>query len=236
MYKHILLDLDDTIFDFQAGEAFAIEKMLKEFKLEPSLENIHAYNHHNRELWKGIESGETTKTELLQQRFPTFLAKFGLDIPLEEGLAIDDRFRDYLVKGTQFMPGAQDFLKALKELHQVKIYAATNGVGKTQRGRLQRLGLEDYFDKLYISEEIGYNKPDKRFFDFIIKDLAPQNLSEVVMIGDSLTSDMEGSRRSGLEAIWFNAFSQEISYQDNPAIVFAATSLKDILAYLMTHT
>lgn len=232
MYQHILLDLDDTIFDFQAGEVYAIKRILKEFDLKDSTENIRAYNQLNKELWKHIESGEMTKQELLQQRFPKFLAIYGITVNDNDGLAIDDQFRQYLVEGTNFMPGAEILLENLKKLHKVSIYAATNGIGKTQRDRLEKLGLEDYFKQVYISEEIGFNKPDARFFEYILSDLSPSPKNKIVMIGDSLTSDMEGARRSNLDAIWFNPFKLDSNTASNPAIIHHNSSLLGIWDFL----
>ncbi len=228
MYKHIFIDLDDTLFDFKKGEFLSIQQLLTDYKLPVNQTTIANYQNYNQSLWRQIEQGTLTKEQLLETRFPGFFKRYNLSI--SDGISVDQQFRTYLVKNTQLIPDSLVFLNGLKT-HNIHLYAASNGIFETQYQRLELTNLFPYFDDIFISEKIGFAKPDKRFFEYAFDKLDLTDLSEVVMIGDSLTSDIQGANNANINAIWFN--QQHLDTPHSLQIQYQSDKLKDILKYLL---
>lgn len=201
MYKHILLDLDDTILDFNASETFAFQKVAEDLGVTYSETLLDHYKIYNQSLWQKIEKNELTKAELMTQRFPGFFSQYGIHNLI--GQEIDDLFRDYLATGAHVVPGAQQLLIDLKKAGK-QVYAASNGIYTTQISRLEQANLIEYFDELFISEKLGYNKPHAGFFEQVFKQLEPASFDSSIMVGDSLSSDIKGANAVKLPVVWFN--------------------------------
>lgn len=228
MYKYIFIDLDDTLFDFQKSEHLSIQQLLSDYQLETSPEMIQSYKTYNQSLWHQIEQGNLTKDQLLNTRFPGFFKSF--DIEISDGIAVDNQFRSYLVQNTFLLPDALTFLKTLKK-HQFKLYAASNGVYETQFHRLHLTEIYDLFDDYFISEKIGFAKPDPRFFTFAFNQLNITDLSQVVMIGDSLSSDIQGANNANIDVIWLNQQAKELP--SSLKVIYQTSHLKDVMNYLI---
>lgn len=201
MYQNILLDLDDTILDFGASENFAFQKVTESLGVPYTPALLANYKHYNQELWRQIEKNTLSKADLIVQRFPGFFSRYGI-----QGLAgreIDDQFRAYLAEGGHVIAGAQQLLIDLKA-NGHRVYAASNGIYDTQINRLEHAGLIKYFDDLFISEKIGYNKPHIGFFTYAFQAIGSQANSSSLMVGDSLTSDIKGANTAKIPAVWFN--------------------------------
>ena len=115
-----------------------------------------------------------------------------------DGSEVDNRYRGYLAEGNQLFDGIIEMLEKLTSTH--KLYVASNGIGITQHTRLKNNNLNKYFEKIFISEEIGSKKPDREFFDIIFKEIGVENKYEVLMIGDTLTSDILGANNVGIDS------------------------------------
>lgn len=201
MYQNILLDLDDTLLDFGASETFAFQKVAENLGVTYHPTLLSEYKQYNQDLWLQIEKNTLSKADLMDQRFPGFFSRYGLTNL--SGRDIDDQFRAYLADGGHIIPGARQLLIDLKATGR-KIYAASNGIYETQIKRLEQAGLIDYFDDLFISEKIGYNKPHIGFFDFAFQEIGSQAKQSSLMVGDSLTSDIKGANVANIPAVWFN--------------------------------
>lgn len=199
-YKAVLLDIDDTILDFQANEHESLKAVFSHYHIPFNEENIQLYQSINRQLWSQYENGEIDREQIFENRYSHFFNELGVEY---DGKEADELYRNYLNEGHQIIPNSQWLLESLKKHHYL-IYAATNGVKDTQYRRLRDAGYLPYFDGLYISEEIGFQKPDGRFFDSIFQSNSKLNMDETVMIGDSLFSDIRGGSSYGLDTIWFN--------------------------------
>ncbi len=196
----VLLDADETIFDFKKAEAHSFKLMLEQFGVEYNDDRLALYSEINLQMWKALERGEVTRERLKTLRFEKFFSQIGVsDI---DCVAVNDCYLNNLSYSTFLIDGAKEFVK---ELHKhCKIYLATNGLTKAQTGRFSRSEIKDDFDGVYISEQIGFAKPDKAYFEFIFNDLNITDKSRVIIMGDSLTSDMQGGKNADITTCLFN--------------------------------
>ncbi|MBQ8860149.1 MAG: YjjG family noncanonical pyrimidine nucleotidase [Ruminococcus sp.] len=196
----VLLDADETVFDFKKAEAYSFKLMLESYGIDYTDERLALYSSVNLSMWKALERGEVTREKLKTLRFEKFFSEIG--VSGIDCVEVNDRYLTNLSNSTFMIDGAAEFVK---ELHKYcKIYLATNGLTKAQTGRLSKSEIKDFVDGMFISEEIGYAKPDKAYFDFIFDSIKVTDKSRVIMLGDSLTSDMLGGRNAGITTCRFN--------------------------------
>ena len=225
-YKHLIFDIDNTILDFTESERHALRAVFTQYGVIYNEESVATYSKINGALWEQLEEGTIKKEVLLSQRFSTFFQTQGISV---DGAVADDAFRTGLENRVDLIEGSKEVLKTLKE-RGYRIYAGTNGVGRTQRNRLERAGLMPYFDELFISEEVGFEKPDVRFFDFIFNQLQLTDVQNVLMIGDSLTSDIRGANRYGIDSVWLN--ERNMRADDNKP-VYTVKKLTELIKMLV---
>ena len=194
-YKYLLFDLDDTLLDFQQAQELAFKKLLKDENIEYNNELFEKYETINKSLWRSFERGEISNKEVTSERFIRFFSLFDRKI---DGSEVDNRYRGYLAEGNQLFDGIIEMLEKLSLTH--KLYIASNGIGITQHTRLKNNNLNKYFEKIFISEEIGSKKPDREFFEIIFKEICVKNKKEVLMIGDTFTSDILGANNAGIDS------------------------------------
>ena len=216
-YKYLLFDLDDTLLDFGKAQVLAFKKLLEDENIEYSDESFEKYETINKSLWRSFERGEISNKEVTSERFIRFFALFGMKV---DGSEVDNRFRSYLAEGNQLFEGIVEMLEKLSLTH--KLYIASNGIGITQHTRLINNNLNKYFDKIFISEEIGSKKPDREFFDIILKEIGVEDKGEVLMIGDTLTSDILGANNVGIDSCLVDIHGIENS-EINPTYKIAKT-------------
>ena len=194
-YKYLLFDLDDTLLDFGKAQILAFKKLMEDENIDYSDELFEQYEMINKSLWRSFERGEISNKEVTSERFIRFFMLFDREV---DGIEVDTRYRGYLAEGNQLFDGIIEMLEKLTLSH--KLYIASNGIGVTQHTRLKSNNLNKYFEKIFISEEIGSKKPDKKFFDIIFKEIGIENNREVLMIGDTLTSDILGANNAGIDS------------------------------------
>lgn len=199
-YKYIIFDLDDTLLDFQDSEKKALKKIITLYKLPYNSQTIACYKRINDSLWYQLEEGLISREKVLKTRFSLFLKEFHID---ESGEKVEAVYREYLNQGHTTIIHAYELLSNLSK-QGYKLYIGTNGVGHTQRKRLKDSKLQRYFDHLFISEEIGYEKPNPLFFQHIFNTLNTNCNEDFLMIGDRLSSDIKGALNVGIDCIWFN--------------------------------
>lgn len=199
-YKTILIDLDDTLLDFQKSEDVAIRTTIKTLGIEPTEDVVSAYKEINLKYWKMFERKEIEREALLIARFKEFCEL--LNITNKDFSLLNETYFHYLSSSPFEIDGAEEFLKKLSKKYD--IYVITNGVKRVQTIRLSLVNITKYFKKVYISEEIGYQKPSVEFFDFVLNDLNIKNKEEILIIGDSLSSDIQGGINSGIDTMWYN--------------------------------
>jgi len=194
-YKMILLDIDDTIFDFQAGNRNAVGELMAELGLSsPTV--FDEYQAINHACWEALERGEMTQEILHVERFRRFLASKNRG---DDPKAVADRFAQLLGQQAIPLPGAENLVKTLAG--RVPVVVLTNGITVIQKARLAKSPLSRWFSRVVISQEVGASKPDPRIFEIALDGVSP---SDALMIGDSAASDVLGANRAGIDVCWFN--------------------------------
>jgi HAD hydrolase, TIGR02254 family len=199
-YKFILFDLDHTLLDFDTAEDVALTQLLK----EEGVEDIQTYKDYyvpmNKLLWKDLELKKITKKELVNTRFAKMFAHFGIE---KDGVYLAERYQFYLAQQGQVFSGAMELLDNLID-RGYELYAATNGITAIQTGRLAQSGLAPYFNQVFISEQLQTQKPDAEFYEKIGARIPNFNKNHALMIGDSLSADIQGGNNAGIDTIWYN--------------------------------
>lgn len=204
MLKYIFLDLDDTILNFTAGEANALSQALAELGVEPTQTVLERYHVINAAHWQMLEEGRLTREEVLVQRFDQLFRELGVS---RSGAEICDRYEQLLSQQHEFIPGAQALLDTLAPKYD--LYLASNGAAMVQHPRLDAAGLRPYFKGIFISEEMGADKPSPAFFNAAFATIPGFRTEDAVMVGDSLTSDIRGGLNAGLRTVWFAPHGQD---------------------------
>ena len=221
MYRYVFLDLDKTIFDFDTAENEAIREVFKSEDLTITDDLFAEYKQINQATWRKLETGELTKKEVITKRFELFFERHHIKV---DGVQKDRLFRSVLESNTQLIDGAHSLLEYLQN-KDYNVCSASNGVYETQMKRLKGTQLFDYFDHHFISEEIGYDKPHVEFFEKAIERLGNIDKKQILMVGDSLTSDIEGANRANIDACYFG---EEIDHKAKYHIK-SLEALKEIL-------
>jgi 2-haloacid dehalogenase len=198
-YKWILFDADNTLFDYDAAELGALSSTFEELG-HPLLPDHHAaYRDINHQIWQAYERGEITQAILRTRRFEQFLA--ALSLTNEPG-TVSGRYLHHLGNRTDLVEGAAELVEAL--YGRAGLMIITNGLKDVQRSRISQSKIGRYFSGIIISEEVGFGKPDGRIFDAAFDCMGRPDKSEVLIVGDSLTSDIQGGLSYGIDTCWFN--------------------------------
>lgn len=198
-FDFLLFDADNTLFDFDKAEDAALRQVLKERGYPDDDATRNLYLSINRDLWARLDRGEVTQGYLVVERFAAFTrAMGGSDDPVE----FNRDYLDRLAQGSFLLPGAEELCRRLAPSCTLAII--TNGVARAQRGRLARSALAGLFPYVFISEEVGWQKPQREFFSHVCSAMAIRDRRRAVVIGDNLVSDVQGGLQSGLDAVWFN--------------------------------
>lgn len=201
--KNILLfDIDNTLLDFDKAEYAALGKIFERYQIADTAENRAVYSQENKALWAAHEAGKISREELLSTRFVKTFEKLSVKFD-QSGWEIDQEYEEYLSHEHEFMAHAKELLDELRERH-VEMYVTSNGTSKVSRPRILEAGISDYFQKIFISEEIGAHKPSKAFFDKVLANIEAAHEKEFTIVGDSLTNDILGGQNAGIHTIWYN--------------------------------
>ena len=201
MIKVVLWDVDATLLDFEKAEEAGIRGCFAQYNLgECTDDMLEAYKKINRGYWQKMERGEIEKPVLLIKRFEDFLGAYGLDTSVAAG--VNELYQILLGDTVVFTPHALETVQALKG--KVLQCAVTNGTKVAQDRKLKNSGLDKEFDHIFISEVVGIEKPNKEFFDAVFAVIGEYTPEEVLIVGDSLTSDIQGGVNAGIRTCWYN--------------------------------
>lgn len=227
MIKTILWDIDGTILDFLASQAASMRARFFEYGFgDLSDEGLELYSSINQRHWEALEREECTKAEVLINRFIDFFKEMNIDTSVAE--LFNEDYENGIPNTIVFIENALDILKELKPNY--KQYAVTNGALSVQSRRLQDSGLNDVLDGAFISDAIGFEKPSIKFFNKVLAEIEPCELDEILIVGDSLTSDMKGGNNAGIKTCWYNP--KHLENTNNVKIDFEIETLNDIFKVL----
>lgn len=227
MIKAILWDVDGTLLDFPAAEKAAIEKCFEVFSLGNCTDEMLAdYSIINSRYWKMLENGEMTKPEILVGRFREFFGKYSLDVSCAE--AFNEEYQMRLGDTVVFYETALQTVNALKG--KVLQCAVTNGTKVAQDRKLKNSGLDKLFDYIFISDVLGVEKPNKAFFDKVFDVIGKFSPNEVMIVGDSVTSDIRGGKNAGIITCLFDPSGTKSTGEIKPD--YTVNRISDVLDVL----
>ncbi|MBY8913376.1 YjjG family noncanonical pyrimidine nucleotidase [Bacillus sp. YC2] len=198
-YQTLLFDIDNTLLDFTASENDALQKLFQDTEIELTAEVEARYKSMNQGLWKAFEEGEMTRDEVVNTRFTLLFKEYGYEA---DGVLLNQKYRQYLEEGHQLIDGAYELIKSLHPVYD--LYIVTNGVSRSQYKRLRDSGLYPFFKDIFVSEDTGFQKPMKEYFDYVFARIPDFSAEQALIIGDSLSADMKGGQMAGLDTCWFN--------------------------------
>lgn len=199
MIEFLLLDLDDTILDFHKAEHIALSKTLRTLGLEPTEQVLSRYSQINKQHWERLEKKELTRPQVLVGRFDQLFREAGIAVDPTQCAAL---YEENLSIGHYFLPGAEEALERLSKKY--KLYLVSNGTAKVQAGRLKSANISHYFEIIFVSQEVGADKPDKVYFDRCFAKIPDFDPQKAIIVGDSLTSDIQGGHNAGILTCWVN--------------------------------
>ncbi len=204
-YKTILLDLDHTLFDSDTSEWTAFAQALETAGIAEPMQHFTAYQTINLELWAAVERGEFSPQQVRTNRFERLVVQENFDA---DPLQLADDFVAGLGANGSLYDGAREVLESLSS--KASMALVTNGLSEVQRARVDRLGIGEYFDAIVISAEVGAAKPGTEIFDIVFEALDSPSKDSALMVGDSLSSDMQGGANYGIATCWYNPNGQSV--------------------------
>ena len=228
MFEFLFLDLDDTILDFQKAEHVALSKTLRGFGLEPTETVLKRYNLINKAHWEALERKELTREQVLLGRFQVLFEEMGISA---EPVKVARAYEHNLSIGHWFLPGAEEAVARLSRKY--KLYLTSNGTASVQKGRMTSANLYRFFENVFVSQDIGVNKPAVEYFENCFAQIPGFDKTKAIIVGDILTSDILGGQNAGIATCWVNPHHK----QGRPDIrvdyeIEALSQLEDLLENL----
>lgn len=205
-YQFIIFDADETLFDFRKSEQVALQQAMEDFHAAYQEElHLPIYQEINAAIWKELEAGAITQKELKIERFHRFFKKMGWELDQD---SFAKQYMHHLAHASFLYDGVQAFIEALH--HQARLAIVTNGLTAVQSIRVKQSEIAHCFESIVISEEAGVSKPDPRIFELAAGGI---DKSSILMVGDSLSSDIAGGIRYGIDTCWYNP-NQLVNHTD----------------------
>lgn len=198
-YNCIMMDIDNTLLDFDAAEHKALLETLQQFSLPCDEAAVSRYHEINSSLWGELNKGKIRRDKLVIERFDRFVKEIGAAAKATE---LNRAYTEHLATHADVIPGAEEALQELAEV--ATMIAVSNGTESVERGRLKLSGFEKYFDDIFISEAVGVSKPNPKIFQMAMRKLGIEHSDKVLVVGDSLSADIQGGVNAGLDTCWVN--------------------------------
>lgn len=198
-YNCIMMDIDNTLLDFDAAEHKALLETLQQFSLPCDEAAVSRYHEINSSLWGELNKGKIRRDKLVIERFDRFVKEIGAAAKAAE---LNRAYTEHLATHADVIPGAEEALQELAEV--ATMIAVSNGTESVERGRLKLSGFEKYFDDIFVSEAVGVSKPNPKIFQMAMRKLGIEHSDKVLVVGDSLSADIQGGVNAGLDTCWVN--------------------------------
>ena len=198
-YNCIMMDIDNTLLDFDAAERKALLETLQQFSLPCDEAAVSRYHEINSSLWGELNKGKIRRDKLVIERFDRFVKEMGAAAKATE---LNRAYTEHLATHADVIPGAEEALQELAEV--ATMIAVSNGTESVERGRLKLSGFEKYFDDIFVSEAVGVSKPNPKIFQMAMRKLGIEHSDKVLVVGDSLSADIQGGVNAGLDTCWVN--------------------------------
>lgn len=224
-YEFVFLDADETLFDFKRAERYALSCACVQFGVEASEELARTYDRINSGLWALLEKGELDSGTLKVRRFGLLFRELGLEVDAESFSRV---YIEWLSKADFLLPGAEDLCAYLYGKYTLVI--VTNGFRDVQVPRIQSSAIRGYIGAVVVSEEAGCGKPDRAIFEYASSLVGARDKGRMIMVGDSLSSDIQGGINFGMDTCWLNASGKSNDSGIRPRYeVSSLENIKDIL-------
>lgn len=228
-YNNLLIDLDDTIWDFHQNSKICLEEIYHDYKFDefyPTFKDyFDVYLPSNENLWRLYGDGKISRDNLIVERFLAPIREFGIDDP-KYAISVSDDYLRRTTEQTALVDGAMELLNYLKPKY--KMHILSNGFTEVQYKKINNSGLGGYFDKIILSEDAGVNKPHPEIFDYALKQ-TNASAEETIIIGDNWKADIEGARNSNIDQIWLNRNGDNVVGFEPTHIVKSLKEIIDIL-------
>ncbi len=224
-YKILLFDADGTLMDFHRSEYEAVKEALEFYNIPSTDDVIQKYSEINAGYWRMLERGDIEKSKLYAARWQTLIEYYGFNANAQN---ISDKYIERLATKSYMLDGALEMCQKL--YGKYKMYIVTNGQKYIQRGRLFPSPLFKYFDDCFISEDVGYEKPSIKYFDYVASAIPDFDADKAIVIGDSLTSDMQGGINAGIDTCWYNPSHKKAP--DNMNLTYTVGDFSELLDIL----
>ena len=224
-YNLVLFDADGTLFDYDMAEGIALKKTFEQYQFEYSSDIRDRYRVINSEMWNEFEEGKINKADLQRERFRILSEEYNLKADVS---AFNSIYLDFLAEGGYLIEGALEVCKELS-IH-CTLALATNGIARTQKNRLKNSAIKQYINHIIVSEDAGYQKPQQGFFTYALDICRQQEKDKVIIIGDSLSTDIKGGAEFGIHTCWYNPGRIE---DDGMKSDYKITSLNELLNLIL---
>jgi len=226
-YDILLFDADRTLFDFDESERLAFFEIAPRYGVASTNENFELYKKIDHDNWHALEIGLVTKEVLVVRRFAQFLEAVHA---VGNAQKMNDDYLTALSKKSILFKDTLPLLEKLKGAGK-RIFIITNGVTKVQEGRLKDSPILPYLEQVFISEQMNVSKPQKLFFDLVTQKIEGYTPKNALVIGDSLTSDIQGANNAGLDCVWLNP--ENAPNDKGLKVTFEAKSLDEIGEFIL---
>ncbi len=215
-YKWALFDADHTLFDFDKASEEALSEVLAEYGADWEAGMYAEYKRINMQCWSEHEQGLINRDTLVYERFKRYFQFRQLDL---DPVATQQEYLKRLGAKPYLMPGAEALMDYLQG--KVKLGYITNGMTQVQRPRMERIGWDKRFDIIVIAGEIGHSKPHYGYFDYVHQQIGRPGHDEVLVVGDSLTADIQGALSFGYHTCWYNPGQETCPLQPGPEFIIS---------------